>query len=308
MFGRVPSLPHHEAVQLIGSEIFGRLNTTFALPGAQAAVAQFRPDLVVHESAEVAVRLAAEAAGARSVAVNPSLTIPEFATSIASGVAPLRDGLGLPAVDDDWLLLCDTLSWFPEVFDLPAPSGLRTHRYRDVREATPTPLPDRELVYVTLGSEAAQLPFFPPVIRACVAGALASGLPVVVATGRPVDPEVLGGLEGDLTVHTWVDQDELLERARVVVCHAGAGTTLGALRAGVPIVAVPLFADQPNNAGQLVATGTGVQVAPGPTLEAHVAAAVRELAETEPTASLAMAAEIAALPPIDDALPWLEAG
>jgi UDP:flavonoid glycosyltransferase YjiC (YdhE family) len=143
-------------------------------------------------------------------------------------------------------------------------------------------------------------------MRSCLAGALTAGLPVVVATGRPVDGALFDGLGGDLTVHTWVDQDELLSRARVVVCHAGAGTTLGSLRAGVPVVAVPLFADQPHNAARLEATGTGVQVPPGPELEAGVAEAVRQLAQAEPSACLDMASRITALPPISTAVPWLE--
>jgi UDP:flavonoid glycosyltransferase YjiC (YdhE family) len=69
---------------------------------------------------------------------------------------------------------------------------------------------------------------------------------------------------------------------------------------------VPLFADQPQNAARLDATGTGVQVQPGPELQDAVAAAVRQLADADPTASFDMAAQIAALPPINDALPWLE--
>lgn len=44
----------------------------------------------------------------------------------------------------------------------------------------------------------------------------------------------------------------------MVLCHGGSGTTFGALELGVPLVVVPLFADQPAN-GRLVAeAGAGL--------------------------------------------------
>ena len=84
-FMQAPVLTPHEARHLIGSTVFGRLNTTAALPGAQAAVAGFAPDLVVHEAAELGVRLAAEAAGVPVVSVSPSLWVRAFPLAIAAG-------------------------------------------------------------------------------------------------------------------------------------------------------------------------------------------------------------------------------
>jgi UDP:flavonoid glycosyltransferase YjiC (YdhE family) len=42
-----------------------------------------------------------------------------------------------------------------------------------------------------------------------------------------------------------------------VVCHGGSGTVFGALAAGVPLVVVPLFADQSENAQRTTAAGAG---------------------------------------------------
>lgn len=305
VFGLAPTLPPEEARHLVGSEVFGRLNTGYALPGAQAAVEAFRPDLVVHETGETATRIAAEVRGVPAVGVNPSLSIAVFATSVAEGTAALREQLGLdPDADGTAVLAGPTLSWFPAAFDIPgAPFG-DVRRFHD--PDLPAPAPDRDLVYVTLGSEAAGLPFFPPVLRGAVEGALAAGHRVLVSTGKAVDPDPLAGLAGDLEVRTWVDQAEVLTRARVVVCHVGAGSTLGALAAGVPVVAVPLFADQPLIAERIAATGCGVVVEPGPSLAEQVTAGVAELAERPPESTAWMASEVAALPPIDEALPWLE--
>ena len=303
-FSRAPGLPRAEGRQLVGSVVFGRLNTTYALPGAHAAVAAFSPDLVLHESAELAVRIAAEAVGVRSVAVHPVLAMDAFPAAVAAGTAALRAALGLdPDARGRSIVEGPTVSWFPRSFDVPeAPAHVR--RFRDPGGPVPGPLAQRSLVHVTLGTEAPGLPFFATVVREVVSGAAAAGLPVVVAVGRPVDTAVLAGVTGDVTVETWVDQAQLLPRTRVVVTHAGAGTTSNALAAGVPIVAVPLFADQPDNAERIEATGCGRRVAPVAT---DVADAVRALADgAPPEGCVRMAREQAALPPAGDAVPWLE--
>ena len=45
--------------------------------------------------------------------------------------------------------------------------------------------------------------------------------------------------------------------------HAGSGTTVAALARGLPLVAVPLFADQMHNADRLAAAQIAVRVDPG---------------------------------------------
>ena len=302
---QLPTLTTEAAEHLMGAEVFGRLNTTFALPGAQAAVADFRPDLVVHEAAEGSVRLAAIARGVATLAVNPSLTIAAYVRSMAAGVTELRASLGLePDPEGSELLTSPAVSWFPASFDVPDAAHYDVRRYRDPDTAAPSPDGDRDLVFVTLGSEAASTPFFAAAITTIAAGAREAGLPVLVATGQPVDPGPLSEIDG-VRVETWVDQAEVMRRTRVVVCHAGAGTTLSALVAGVPIVAVPLFADQPYNAASIERCGVGTRVALGPSLRDDVAAATRALAAETPAACHDLLAEIAALPPVTDAVPWL---
>jgi UDP:flavonoid glycosyltransferase YjiC (YdhE family) len=46
------------------------------------------------------------------------------------------------------------------------------------------------------------------------------------------------------------------------VCHGGSGTTYGALAAGLPVVVVPLFADQSANARAVAGAGAGLVVDP----------------------------------------------
>jgi UDP:flavonoid glycosyltransferase YjiC (YdhE family) len=46
----------------------------------------------------------------------------------------------------------------------------------------------------------------------------------------------------------------------MVLCHGGSGTTYGALAAGLPIVFVPMFADQRTNARLIAVAGAGIVI------------------------------------------------
>ena len=71
---------------------------------------------------------------------------------------------------------------------------------------------------------------------------------MLLTTGTDLD---LGAVPTNVHVERWVPQADVLAHASVVVGHGGSGTTLGALGAGQPLVVVPLFADQPNNAARV---------------------------------------------------------
>jgi UDP:flavonoid glycosyltransferase YjiC (YdhE family) len=64
-------------------------------------------------------------------------------------------------------------------------------------------------------------------------------------------------------VETWVAQEDVFAEASIVICHGGSGTTLGALAAGVPLIVLPMFADQPTNAALVQQAGAGIVVGDG---------------------------------------------
>ncbi len=90
---------------------------------------------------------------------------------------------------------------------------------------------------------------------------------VLVTVGREIDPAALGPLPPHVHVERWVAQERVLPHAAAVVCHGGSGTLFGALAAGLPVVALPLFADQPVNARLLAAAGAGIAVTPPTALD-----------------------------------------
>ena len=58
----------------------------------------------------------------------------------------------------------------------------------------------------------------------------------------------------------FVSQLEILERAALMITHAGMNTSLECLQAGVPMVAVPIAHDQLGVAARIEWTGTGVRI------------------------------------------------
>lgn len=73
--------------------------------------------------------------------------------------------------------------------------------------------------------------------------------------------------------HGW-----LFPQMAAVVHHGGAGSTAAGLRAGVPSLLVPHFADQPFWGSRVAALGVGPQAIPRPKLTAHKLAAALDTA------------------------------
>jgi UDP:flavonoid glycosyltransferase YjiC (YdhE family) len=138
---------------------------------------------------------------------------------------------------------------------------------------------------------------------------------VLLTTGRGFEPSRLRDVPGNVHVEAWVDQSDVLGEAGLVVCHGGSGTSYGALAAGVPLVVVPVFADQFANAAAVTRTGAGTQVrVPREGRRAvsrEDAPRIRQAIETVLAdgscrrAAQAVAAEMAAAPPIGTILEQL---
>jgi UDP:flavonoid glycosyltransferase YjiC (YdhE family) len=129
------------------------------------------------------------------------------------------------------------------------------------RETLPTSvlaLPPDRTVYLTFGTI-----FNPPEVFAMPLRAL-SQLPInVVATcGSENDPAALEPLPANIVVEQYISQALLLPRCSAVVCHGGAGTVIGALAQGLPMVCLPQGADQFNNSAQVSRVGAGITLTP----------------------------------------------
>ena len=118
-------------------------------------------------------------------------------------------------------------------------------------------LRDRPIVYITLGTVYnRELRVF----RALLDGLRDEALNIVVTVGTQNDPAMLGRQPSNIHVHRHIPQELLLPHCAAVVTHGGAGSTLGALAFGLPLLIVPQGADHFYNAERVVAAGAGVQL------------------------------------------------
>jgi MGT family glycosyltransferase len=102
-------------------------------------------------------------------------------------------------------------------------------------------------------------------------------LPVraVLTTGPAVAPEEVPA-PANVRVVRAAPHQQVLPEASAVVTHAGHGSVLKALAAGVPLVCMPLGRDQKDNTVRVLRLGAGVRVSKGEP-PAGIAAAVRRV-------------------------------
>jgi UDP:flavonoid glycosyltransferase YjiC (YdhE family) len=313
VYSSLDGLTDDQKNAMVLGEVFTRLDARAALPGVLAACAEWRPHLVLRETCEFAGYLAAERRDIPHARVGIGLGSSEnFISDIVTGVlADLRAELGLP-VDPtgDRLRGAPFLTLTPRGMEDPAaPGPAGAVRFRELNPGTSNGLPDwwpgddRPLVYLTFGSVAPTMDLFPDLYRAAI-DALA-GLPVrvLVTVGRDRDPADLGPLPDNVHAERWVPQRHVMPHAAAMVCHGGFGTVRMALSSGMPIVVLPLFADQPYNARRIEQLGAGIALERGPEDVAELADAVEVLFDDPSyrTAAERVAAEVRRLPPVDGA-------
>jgi hypothetical protein len=256
---RLPVAPAAEASVLGNRELFGRLATRAMLPEMERAFAHWRPDLLLREPCEYASAIVAAQTGTPAAQVAISLAEAEAGSIAAAAPALERHRAGLVGA----LRTSPYLSRFPASLD-PSPFE-RTVRFREPA-GTPAPLPDwwggsdAPLIYATFGSVLGYMSIAADVNRTLLAAVQGTPARVLLTVGRRFDPAALGPVPAHVHVEAWIDQVRVLEDADLVVCHGGSGTALGALAAGVPLVVVPVFADQFENARRIAAAGAGVVV------------------------------------------------
>jgi UDP:flavonoid glycosyltransferase YjiC (YdhE family) len=277
---------------------------------------RWRPDVVVRDEMDFGAAVVAERLGiphasvlviAAGSFVRPGL--------VAEPLGQLRAEHGLPPDPDlamlsRYLVLSPYAPSFRDPAD-PLPPTAYSFRSSSPPESPTTPavvgrLGGGPIVYVTLGTifntESGDL------FGRIVAGVRRLPVEVVVTVGRGLDPAELGAQPRNVHVEQYVPQSLLLPHCAAVVSHAGSGSVTGALEHGLPLVCIPMGADQPLNAARCTALGVGraldaVALTPGDVFAATSAVL------TEPgyrQAAARLQAEIAALPSVPYAVTLLE--
>lgn len=297
------------------------------VPDLLALASSWRPDVLVHESAEFGAPVAAERLGLpHAMAGPPDLPMFErldlLRRRFGEPLDALRRAHGLPP-DPDLTMLHRylTLAAVPPRF-LPDGALIRptTHFLRPVPfdrlgDEGPPPwlddLPPRPTVYATLGTvfnRRAELDGGHDLFGAILAALRDEPINLVVAVGRTVDPARFGPQPDHVHVERYIPQTLLMPRCAVVVAHGGYNTVMAALDHGLPLVLVPLGADQPYNARRCAALGVGRTLAPDDRTPEAIRVAVRAVL-ADPSYRLQaalMREELRALPGPETAMALLE--
>ncbi len=257
---RLPVVSAQEAGVLANREIFGALATDAMLPSMREVVDSWKPDMILRDPCEYSSAIVAHESSTPVAQVAIGLAAVEWNSIQIATPAIAQRLAGLPEMLRDSAYL----SRFPGSLD---PSSFAdTRRYDDGSSTSAAYLPkwwtdsDQPLVYVTFGTVLAHMTIAEEVYRAALEAASALEARVLLTVGRRFDPLSLGVTPTNVHVESWVDQSAVFLEASVVVCHGGSGTTFGALRAGLPVVVIPLFADQRANAVKVAESESGVVV------------------------------------------------
>lgn len=305
IFASVADLPPPDRPRYVFGQLFGRVSATASFDAIHTAVGDWAPDVLICEQGEFAGPLAAALAGIPNVchAFGPRLPT-DRVERVEAEVAALwaAHGREVPRFGGCYDHLY--LDIYPPSLASAGSSiacdvqALRPETFATAGEALPdfvTADDLRPLVYVTLGT------VFNSVRALADAVEGASDLPVrVVATVGPNgDPEALGQHQDNVHVARYISQSDLLGHCAAVVSHAGSGTFLAAIAAGLPQLCLPQGADQFLNAGAGSASGAALTLAPGEATPAAIREALRRVLN-EPAfadAARAVAADIARMPP-----------
>ena len=270
------------------------------VPGVDAAVDTFEPDVLVGDQQAFAGALVArrrKVSWATSASTSAELArpldgLPKLAAWVRETLVDLQIESGVPRAEaelgdlrfsDQLVLAFTSRAMVGSAEDFPPQYAFVGPTIDDRPERGDFPWdrldPDRPTVLVSLGTvnQAAGGRFYAAAAEALVG----LGLQGVLVAPPELVPDVGAGPD-DLIVQPWVPQLALLAEVDAVIGHAGHNTTCEALAHGLPLVVAPIRDDQPIVADQVVAAGAGVRVRFGRVRPGELADAVRTVLD-DPT-------------------------
>jgi UDP:flavonoid glycosyltransferase YjiC (YdhE family) len=263
-------------------------------------VASLRPDLLIHDTAELAGAIVAESAGIAHAEHSFGILRPAMIRAVATEIlAPIAARLGVhdPGVSGSngelYLDICPPGIQQPEIGDVAHVQPLKPGVDADRDGVLPgwmADLPARPTVYVTMGTVFNRSA---DIFATVLDGLRDDNITVIVTVGAGSDPALLGPQPDNVHVERYIPQTLLLPHCDLLISHAGSGATVGALAGGVPMLAIPQGADQFLNAEAVARLGAGLRLLPSEFTAAAVRDAARELLSDRRFADVARAEQAA---------------
>jgi MGT family glycosyltransferase len=238
-----------------------------------AAIAEFRPEIIVTDPMIYAAAIAAHAAGVPWVALSNSLN-PVLDDSVQSDLldtvawlAPertavfARHGVKVAFRGCDMLSPTLTIAFTTSDFigrevpgvEMVGPSIPPSVRGDEADFPWDQLRDDRPVVYLSFGS---QIYHQPEIFRRAMAATRDLGVQLVIIANR------LHGALGELPAHVltchYAPQLALLRRVNVCITHGGANSVMEALHFGVPLLISPVCNDQFHQAHFVARSGAGL--------------------------------------------------
>jgi MGT family glycosyltransferase len=189
------------------------------------------------------------------------------------GLAPLASVLDQFGELDRLLILTSRAFEYPQ-FAGPANVRFSGPRLDDPSWASDWTAPAGDAPLVLVGLSSTYMEQAPLLQR--IADALGTlDVRGIITTGPAIVPETIRA-PANVQVVAAAPHSAILREAAAVVTHAGHGTIIKALAAGVPTVCVPMGRDQLDNTARAVAAGAAIGLRPG-AKPARIAAAVRRV-------------------------------
>jgi UDP:flavonoid glycosyltransferase YjiC (YdhE family) len=281
-------------------------------------IADWSPDLLIHDWSEVAGVAAGAQLGIPSAVLGNALRPP------MTNVTESRCWLG---VDIDQLGGPDNafgdllLNFYPPSFAVPGEPRLAHEHfvqppsYDGASHSEPPPWLDSlgsPLVYLTIGTYYARLP---GVLERLVAAAAGVSAQFVVTVGNARDAEEFAPLPTNVRVVQYVPQSLIIPSCAVVVCQGALTSMIAALSHGIPVACLPITWGQPlghNAAERCTALGAGLlhplTGSPDTLDPDHIVRMIDTLLDESAYREQArrLQAEISTLPAIADTIPLME--
>jgi UDP:flavonoid glycosyltransferase YjiC (YdhE family) len=246
-----------------------------AAPATESVAAEWGAELILRESSEFGGWIAAERLGLPHV---------ECGINMATGGAIWA---GLPVIGERFAALLENsalppdpaldrlnkylfLDFLPPSFtpDFLMPPATRRNFRPDIYDgAGSDELPSwwndvrgsgQPIVYATIGTV---FNLATDVFNRIIAAFANQSIQAVITVGKNVDPRAFDTPPDNVHIERYIPQSSILGECRVVLFHGGCNTLISALVSGLPMVCLPLSADQPFNAQRCVDLGIGKSLA-----------------------------------------------
>jgi UDP:flavonoid glycosyltransferase YjiC (YdhE family) len=296
--------------------VFAGVRAERNLPELLHLIRDWRPDILVRENTEYAGYVAAESAGIPHAAFQITAFRPHLIDVVTEPLNRLHASMGLPANHHfdalyRYLLLTPRppVLWNP---DAPMPPTTQAFHYvafnRSGEEILPdwiAHMPKQPTVYASLGTVFNHMT---GLLTSILEALCDEPINLILSVGRNSDPQAFGKQPPNVHIERYIPQSLLLPYCNLLVTQGGSGTMLDALSHGLPMVMIPIGADQPENAQRCAELGVARVLGRGERSAQAIREAVREVLRNPQYTQNAqgMKQAIEAQPTLDYAVSLLE--